>query len=68
MKINKEMNIKEVLDNYPKVIEVFRELDIGCVGCLAAHTESLEEGLKVHGFDDKKIEEVVKRMNKLVKD
>tara|TARA_Y100000310_G_C20553372_1_gene749268 strand:- start:914 stop:1120 length:207 start_codon:yes stop_codon:yes gene_type:complete len=68
MKIKKEMNIGEILEKHPEVVEVFRELGIQCIGCVAAHFESLEEGFKAHGLSDEDIEKAVKKMNALVKE
>jgi hybrid cluster-associated redox disulfide protein len=67
MEIKKEMNIGEIIEKHPEVAEVFRELGIGCIGCVAAHFESLEEGFKAHGLSDEDIEKAVKKMNSLVK-
>ncbi|MBR6800284.1 MAG: DUF1858 domain-containing protein [Eubacteriaceae bacterium] len=46
--ITKDMGIMEVVEQYPQLIEVFRNFDMGCVGCLAAHYESIEEGASAH--------------------
>lgn len=46
--ITKDMGIMEVVEQYPQLIEVFRSFDMGCVGCLAAHYESIEEGASAH--------------------
>jgi hybrid cluster-associated redox disulfide protein len=66
-KISKEMNLGELVQTYPKLAEVLAE-DYGlhCVGCFAAEFDSLEQGAKIHGYDDKEIEEMVRKLNKLV--
>jgi len=66
-KIGKEMNLGELVQTYPKLAEALAE-DYGlhCVGCFAAEFDSLEQGAKIHGYDDKEIEEMVRRLNKLV--
>lgn len=66
-KISKEMNLGELVQTYPKLAEALAE-DYGlhCVGCFAAGFDSLEQGAKIHGYDDKEIEEMVKKLNKLV--
>ena len=66
MKITKKMGIGETLEKYPKVVEVFRELQIHCVGCVAAHFENIEEGFKAHGMSDEEIDAAVKKMNDLI--
>lgn len=50
-KVTKDMNIREVLQDYPQVLEVFLDHEIGCIGCQAADFESIEEGVAMHGID-----------------
>ena len=58
-KITKEMNILEIVQNYPESLAVFQKYGLGCVGCAAARFENLEAGAKVHGFDpDQMVEEI----------
>ena len=68
VKIDRHMNLGELVQKYPRAGEILAE-DYGlhCVGCFAAGFDSLEEGAKVHGFEDKEIEKMVKRLNKEVK-
>ncbi len=49
--ITKDMNIREVLQDYPQVLEVFMDHQIGCIGCQAADFETIEEGVAMHGID-----------------
>lgn len=51
VKITKDMNIKKVLEEYPQLLEVFLDHEIGCIGCQAAQFETIEEGLSMHGID-----------------
>lgn len=46
--ITKDMGIMEVVKKYPQVVEVFQKFDMGCVGCLASHYESIEAGAEAH--------------------
>jgi len=64
--ITKESNIAEIVSKYPEVGLVLAE-DYGlhCVGCMAMRFDSLEAGMKIHGYDDKDIEKIVKKLNKL---
>lgn len=50
-KITKDMNIQEVLQDYPQLLEVFFDHQIGCIGCQAANFETIEEGVSMHGID-----------------
>ncbi len=51
MTINKNMSIIEVVQKYPKTIEVFRNYGMGCLGCAAARFENIEQGAVAHGID-----------------
>ncbi len=62
-KLTKDMNIAEALEKFPRLIEILRKNEVGCVGCMMAHAETLEQGLKAHGFSDKKIDEIVNGVN-----
>ena len=66
MKIDRHINLAQLVEEHPKLAEVLNE-DYGlhCVNCFAAGFDTLEEGAKIHGFDDEDIEEMVKRLNKL---
>ena len=49
--ITKEMGIMEVVGKWPQVAPVLMEYGMGCIGCAAAHFESIEEGALAHGID-----------------
>jgi len=61
--ISKEQSIIEVVQQYPKTIEVFRNYGMGCFGCAAARYENIAEGAAAHGID---IEALVADLNKAV--
>lgn len=63
MKINKDMSITEILQNFPETQSVFRDLNLGCLGCVAASFETLEAGLNAHGLN---VEEVLAKLNEAV--
>lgn len=58
--INKEMTIMEVIQNYPESVPVLQSYNLGCLGCIAASGESLEQGLNAHGIN---VDEAVQKMN-----
>ena len=66
--IDRKMNLAELVTLYPQLVNVLME-DYGlhCVSCFAAGFDTLEEGAKIHGYDDQDIEKMVKRLNTLVK-
>lgn len=51
MTITRDMGIIEVVQRYPQTIEVFMNFGMGCLGCAAAHFESIEQGATAHGMD-----------------
>lgn len=65
--INRHMNLGELVRIYPELAAVLQE-DYGlhCVGCMAADFDSLEQGAKVHGFSDKEIDKLVKKLNQII--
>ena len=66
--IDRKMNLAELVILYPELVTVLME-DYGlhCVSCFAAGFDTLEEGAKIHGYSDRDIEKMVKRLNALVK-
>ncbi|PIP88081.1 disulfide oxidoreductase [Candidatus Beckwithbacteria bacterium CG22_combo_CG10-13_8_21_14_all_01_47_9] len=67
VKIGRKMNLAELVTLYPQLVNVLME-DYGlhCVSCFAAGFDTLEEGAKIHGYDDRDIEKMVVRLNKLI--
>ena len=61
--ITKEMGIMEVVQNYPETIPVFQEFGMGCIGCAAAHYETIEQGASAHGMD---IPALIEALNKAI--
>ena len=65
-KITKDTNFRDLLDQYGMdAARILMENGMHCVGCAASHFESLEEGCRAHGFDDKKIEDILKQLNEI---
>lgn len=63
-KITENMNIGEVIENYPEVISVFQKYNMGCIGCIAASFEKISDIASVHGVDVKKfVKELNEAMN-----
>lgn len=51
MAITKKMGILEIVQNYPATFDVFQAYGMGCLGCMAAEFENLEQGALAHGID-----------------
>lgn len=50
-KITRDTGIIEAVQTHPEIIEVFQEYGLGCVGCMAAHYETIGQGAGAHGLD-----------------
>ncbi|MGM0609417.1 MAG: DUF1858 domain-containing protein [Candidatus Muiribacteriota bacterium] len=61
--ITKDMPIIEVAKKHPDVIPVFQKFGLGCVGCVAAQFETIEQGLSAHGVD---VDQFLKEANEAV--
>ncbi|CAG0976568.1 DUF1858 domain-containing protein [Geobacter sp.] len=47
----KEMTFAQALQANPEVAQVLRKYNLGCIGCMGAQNESLEQGCSAHGLD-----------------
>lgn len=59
-KITKDMTFFEVMRTFPESVKVLQQYHLGCVGCMGAQNESLEQGANAHGID---IEALLKDLN-----
>jgi len=50
-KITKDMTFNQVLQMSPEVAKVLGQFNLGCVGCMGAMNETLEQGARAHGLD-----------------
>ena len=62
--IEKTMSIIDVVQKYPQTAEVFMNFGMGCLGCIAARFENIEQGAMAHGIN---ADELVADLNKVVK-
>lgn len=58
--ITKDMKIVEVLQVNPNTARVFSSYGMGCIHCLLANGESVEEAALHHGID---VEEMLAKLN-----
>ncbi|MBS3107494.1 DUF1858 domain-containing protein [Candidatus Woesearchaeota archaeon] len=65
-KANKKMTFAEILDARPDAAEIMMKYGLHCIGCAAAHFETVEEGCKAHGISDKNIDKMIEEINKLM--
>ena len=63
-KITKDMSFIQAIQSHPKAVEVLSRYDMGCVGCMGAAGETIEQGAIAHGVD---VDELVRELNALFK-
>jgi hybrid cluster-associated redox disulfide protein len=49
--ISKSMTFFELMRMYPESVKVLQKHNLGCIGCMGAQNESLEQGARAHGLD-----------------
>lgn len=62
-KITKDTNIMQAMEQNPMVSQIFAEYGIGCMGCMLAHAETIEDGLTGHGLTEEEIEQIINKIN-----
>lgn len=62
MTFTKEMSIYEALQAHPQARDVFMHHGMGCISCMGATMESIENGAVMHGIDP---EGIVADLNQL---
>ncbi|MFH1390866.1 MAG: iron-sulfur cluster assembly accessory protein [Candidatus Diapherotrites archaeon] len=65
-KINQEMNIGEVVAEYPETAEIMTGYGLHCIGCHVSPYETIQQGCLGHGMTQETIEEMIKEMNEAV--
>jgi hybrid cluster-associated redox disulfide protein len=60
--ITKDMTFAQIMRSHPDVVKVFAKYNLGCIGCMGAQAESLEQGCSAHGLN---VDEVLKDLNQL---
>ena len=70
--INKDMTIESILGLFPhksqKLSQEINNAGLHCIGCQAAVWETLEVGMLSHGKTEEQIEDLVSRLNRLLKE
>ena len=61
-KITKDMTFNKVLRMHKDVAKVLAKYNLGCIGCMGAEAESLEQGCRAHGLD---VDELVRELNEI---
>ena len=61
-KVTKDMTFAQVMQTNPETVKVLRKFNLGCVGCMGAQNESLEQGANAHGIN---VDDLLKALNAL---
>lgn len=49
--VTKDMTFAQVISMSPNVVKVLAKYNLGCIGCMGAQAETLEQGCSAHGLD-----------------
>lgn len=63
-KITKDTGILDAIEKNPKVAEFLFEMGLACIGCPHAGFETIEQGLRAHGFENNEINQIIEDLNK----
>ena len=66
VQITKDMTIGDVVQKFPETVDVMLKHGLHCIGCSVNPYETIEQGIIGHGMDNKKLEEMIEEMNKVV--
>lgn len=62
------MTVAEILELYPSTLEVLSDWGLGCAHCHIGEVESIEDGVRAHGFDDEEVESLLEELNEAAKE
>ena len=60
--ITKDMTFNQVLRMHKDAAKVLAKYNLGCIGCMGAEAESLEQGCRAHGLD---VDELLQELNEI---
>lgn len=65
--ITKDTNLGKLISTHPETIDVLLKYGLHCAMCPASGLDSIEEGAKIHGFEDTKIEKLIEDLRAEIK-
>lgn len=65
-KITRKNNIAELISKHPESIEILLSFGLHCVGCMASHFDTIEEGARSHQLMDEEIDEMIDEINLVI--
>ena len=63
--ITKDTGIIKAVQKYPQTVQIFQAYGLGCIGCMAAHFETIGEGAGAHGID---VDALIADLNECIAD
>lgn len=60
--VTKDMTFAAVMRMHPDVVKVLAKYNLGCIGCMGAQNESLEQGCAAHGIS---VDDILADINQL---
>ena len=62
-KITPDIGIMELVERWPIAAQILMQHGMGCLGCAAAHFESVGQGAAAHGID---VDALMDALNKVI--
>ena len=59
-KFTRDMTFHQALKSHPAVAGVLGKYHLGCIGCMGAMNESLEQGAQAHGLN---VDDILRDLN-----
>jgi len=63
VQITKDIVITDLLAIHPEITGILMRMGMHCIHCMAAHGETLEEAMFVHGYGDDEVNDLVDQIN-----
>lgn len=64
--VTRKTTIEEIVNQYPELIKPLRDYGIKCIMCGEPVWGTLEENAREKGIDDRKLDEIVVELNRLI--
>ena len=63
MEITKDKTFAKLLEANPNAAAVLGNYGMHCIGCRIGVTETIEEGVKAHGFGEDILDKIISELN-----
>ncbi len=62
-KVTADSSIIGTVQMHPEIVNIFMQYGLGCIGCMAAHFETIGQGAGAHGID---VDALIEDINKVI--